>query len=373
MDLRKLVGIRERVSDTEQSARKRNEKEALAKAFKGTISRVGDGNKKLISTLTRKIKDQQEQAEEYKELLASFKDQNEEMASKLVEVSKQFDELKNYYNKFKLEYDSNEGTLKIGNLSQDATFDEFTSVLNVLSVIMPNLLVKLEVENVEEPAEKVKDSIHSTWTKEAVKDFCESLDSYCAAKKPIDYQEAMELANKYGTVYLINKVSALENAEDLASATEEIKGLTELNRVEDAASLSSVAELLENYINEYDPSYLSQIDVSSLPENLSKIVSNLKREGFLSEDFYETYAPGAKKELQEAGVSVPSFAMLKDARTMNLTDLKKKLKELGIMDSVWRKIPGVPSKFRVADSAKATAGFDRPQVLKEGKVFIIYQ
>ena len=149
--------------------------------------------------------------------------------------------------------------------------------------------------------------------------------------------------------------------------------MTELNRIEDTKPLSSVADLLEKYTSEYNPSYLQEIDEASLPENLQKVVSILKKSGFLNEDEYEEYGQAAKQELREAGVTVPSFAMLKDTQIMSLTEVKQKLKEKGIMDSVWKKIPGVPSRFRIADRANAVAGFERPQVLKEGGVFIIYQ
>lgn len=338
MDLKALSSIyEEKKAHIVDSSRGKEEKESLRRLFSSTRSldvrvvslrkRINDSKRTIqtlhdqinkqseaINLLTKKVKDEEEKVTEFRDLANTFKTEKEAAEAKLIDLSKDIDEVKSVETPLTIEYNSETKQLKLGREEkEDVSFEDFSNLISTLGVVMPDLKVKLTVERIENKASVVKDSLSDIKSK-------------------------------------------IKDDEDSVQTTE----------------VQKAANAIKEYIDTYSVKALKEVNVSNLPSNLQYLTKEIRDEGFLTSDVYDEYVAGAKEELKQAGVASVPFVLLKDSLERNINKFKEKLKSLGIYDSVWKRIPGTPSKTRISDT-KSLYGFNSPTVIKEGKTYIIFE
>lgn len=264
----------------------------------------------VIKDLRKRVKDGEDKVAEFQDLANTFKNEKEAAESKLLDLSKDLEEARSLETPFTVEYNSSTKLLKLGKEErEDVSYEDFSTLLSTLGVVLPDVKVKLTVEKVESKASEIKDSVLS----------------------------------------LLTKVTDTQ--------AEEIK---------------KAATAIREYIDTFSEENLKQVKVESLPPNLQHLTKVIQRDGYLDQDTYDEYVPGAKEELSTAGAGSVPFIILKDSMERNMSKFKEKLKSLGVYDSVWKRIPGTPSKARISDT-KSLYGFKSPTVIKEGKVYVIFE
>ena len=188
------------------------------------------------------------------------------------------------------------------------------------------------------------------------------------------------MANQYGSVATKRAVKKLADEGDKKKVCGEI-----LTTVRDACKIAKIqvgdsqeteldkaVEKLNSFLDDFaSKDILSGVNIEELPEHFRKIYKTVASKGYLPEGMYDEYGQQAKKELKEAGKSIPSFALLADSTVVDAREFKNLLKEKGLMDS-WKKIPGTPSIMRISDSENKS-GMENASVIKVKNKFIIFQ
>lgn len=378
------VGQRNRLADTFHRANNIDRDSAVLK------QKISDSEHRLalyktqIETLTKRVKfmskrlkDSIDQGIEYQNMAEQFKTEKDKVEVQLKALAEEVESLRNNPQNLSIEYNTEDGKMKLNGVESDAKYEDFTAIVNVLSLVYPNLQVKLTAEAIESTADKVKDSLNGTWGQEALTQFVNCVKEYPQAPSADLYQQIEKLSGVYGapnTNALVKKLAdeSVDKQTVCNQILQTVSDACSRLKVNDASSAwKNLANNLEEFILTGNLSVLSSINENDFPPAIARIVKTLKRQGYLPDGMYDEEGQEAKKELREAGVQVPSFALLADS-ILNLDKFKSKLQELGIMDSVWSKIPGTPTRFRISDSINK-AGFTKPSVLKEGKIYVIYQ
>lgn len=381
-----FFGGKSRVSDSQQF------KDELAKS-RADLKKVQDSRdslrrtvatqQKTIKALKRRVKDNEEKIEEFQQVAQTFKSEKAERESKLLELQTQLEEARKVDMPLKIEYSTVENKLTLGSEEKEnVSFEEFNALLTTISAIFPDILVKMTVEEIEEEAHKVKDSIEeSKWDKKSLKKFLELCDSFCENPTQEVIGQLTECANKYGSDVLIEKCQGLQpNPENPAECVQGLKSEVAFDCArlqpiaDDQTSVQRAANAVEEYLLTFDDTALKQEDEQDLPEGMNKLIDLIIKNGFLTESEYEELAPLVKQELDENNAKIPSLALIKDSRIYTVEQFEEKIKDSSkeIKDA-YNSIPGTPSHFRICDSDFRKGFGEGAASIKAGDKYIIFQ
>lgn len=391
-------------------------KEKLLQFFqKGTSSnplrtpRVADAAevktlKLQVSQLRKKVADAEQKAQDYSDLVAVYRRDKDEALAQITALTEQVNAARSVKTPFTLIFNSKEGTMKLGQSSaEDVTADDFKKFIDSICLVFPDMKVSVTVDNLSGTASEVKkkvdedaaseapqlvlnDSVEvktpEEWTAEGLKEITGASQALCSEPTEDKIQNLKRIADKYNDKLLSCIVDSLcehADSEDKETYRETLdtylKGISTANGITQEpvkdSTVEEVGKALNKYLDEWYADDLYNLTEDGIPENLLAIIKELKKDGYLSPSTYDTYAEGAKKELSEAGVKVPSFALLSDSMVSTSAQFKELLKTKGIKDSV--SIPGTPSKYRVSDSKNLHGFSNDAQVLEVQGKFVIYE
>lgn len=375
-----------RISDSQQIKDELEQAQGSIKSLKMKLAskgRVIDTQKKQIRTLKRRIKDAEEREAQFQQIAQTFKSEKAENESKLIELQHQLDQARQVEMPLKIEYSTVEQKLQLGSEEKEnVSFEEFTTLLTTISAIFPDIRVKLTVEEIEEEAHKVKDSIdQSKWDKASLKKFLELCDSYCKNPTEESIKALTECASTYGTETLISQCQGLQPAvQDPASCILPLKAevafdVARLQPIaDDQNDVQRVASEIEDYLVSFDDTILKQELEADIPNGLKQVVDLIVKNGYLTEHEYEELKPQVQQELKEAKASITSFALIKDSRIYTLDEFENRIKDsLQEVKDAYNRIPGTPTRFRIADTDFRKGFSDEASSIKAGSLYIIYQ
>lgn len=351
------------------------------------VKSLKDENKKLKKC----VSDAEAQCQQYSDLVAMYRRDKDEALSNIADLTNQLNAARSVKTPFTLVFNSQEGTLKLGQSEQtNVTSEEFKNFIDSICLMFPEMKVSLTVDNlngtaqevnakIKEDAETVKelevndavrDEPESTWTKESLKEIVDAATALCAGEGDADVLKAKVKPLKDDCLSAIvdclcqsvgtDKQSVAQKTLEayLQGPADEFEIPVTLTKVKDS-TVAEAAEALNKFLDDWETEPLNKLDVKGLPEGLSSIVSALQKRGYLEYGEYDKFAQKAKEELEADNQSVPSFALLADSIANSLEAFKAIVKAKGISDSVIGMIPGTPDKFRISDSNKSLHGFSR--------------
>lgn len=358
MNIRKLVKLRDSKVFSASGAVGGEQKETFCGLFsKTSLNRVNDTEKleeetkkrrvadakviqleEQVKRLSRKVKDAEAAAEKasadtdyYKDLAATFKSDKDKALIKLMNMSEQVEQARQVELPLSVEYDSGKNLLRVGAEEKEAAFEDFIKFIQGLSVVFPDVKVTLKVEAVEKTAKELVSA-------DLVSEFQPNLVGN-SEKGGIEDEDPEE-RSKFGDSK--NEVKAAVAALDKFSQT---------NHVED----------------------LSGIDLAKLPRGLSRLVEQLQRVGYLTEETQEELIRQAGEDLHSVGEDDKVLRSFEDSIQTSRKAVRKKLKKLGLSDSLIAGIPGTPSKWRISDSENRTGFGEDVQILKVGGKYVLYE
>lgn len=355
MNIRKLVKLKDSKVFMTAGAVGSEQKETFRGLFsKTSLNRVTDTEKleeetkkrrvadakviqleEQVKALTKKVKDAELEVERasadtdyYKDLAATFKSEKDKALIKLMNMSEQVEQARQVELPLSVEYDSGKNLLKVGAEEKEAAFEDFIKFIQGLSVVFPDVKVTLKVEAVEKTAKELVST-----------DLVE------------EFQPELEVENLEGEGHEDDPAKLGDSKDDVKAAIAALDKFVKSNQVED----------------------LTEIDLSKIPKGLANLVEQLQKVGYLTEENQDTLIKEAGEDIRNEGEDDKVLRSFEDSIQTSRKAVRKKLKKLGLSDSLISGVPGTPSKWRISDSENLTGFGKDVQVLRVGGKFVMYE